>query len=270
MMDLSQWAMEWVSIDKLMVAGRVLFMLAVGLLTAKLAATAAGRLMAGRMAPQQSMIAQRVIRYGMTVLVMVTALNELGFDLSIFVGAAGILTVAIGFASQTSASNLISGLFLMGEQPFVVGDVIRVGATTGEVISVDLLSVKLRTFDNLLVRIPNESLLRSELINVTHYPIRRVDILLRVHYKDDFLRVREVLSEVADGNTMALDEPSPIFIIQGFEECFQSIQFSVWTARHNYLPLKTELYAQIKQAFDRNNISFPYPHRIVHLQDEES
>ena len=82
--------------------------------------------------------------------------------------AAGLLTVALGFAAQTSASNLISGLFLLGERPFVVGDVIRLASgITGEVVGIDLLSVKIRTFDNLLVRVPNETLLKSELTNLT-------------------------------------------------------------------------------------------------------
>ena len=84
---------------------------------------------------------KRAIFYGIMILMSMSALRELGFDLSVILGAAGILSVAIGFASQTSASNLISGLFLMMERPFSIGDVIRVEQTTGEVISIDLLSV---------------------------------------------------------------------------------------------------------------------------------
>ena len=76
-------------------------------------------------------------------------------------GTAGIAGIAIGFASQTSVSNIISGIFLISERPFSVGDQIQVGTTKGIILSIDLLSVKLRTFENQLIRIPNESLIKS-------------------------------------------------------------------------------------------------------------
>src|SRR5690606_3033117 len=129
----------------------------------------------------------------------------LGFSLSVLLGAAGVLSVALGFASQTSASNLISGLFLIGEQPFQLGDTIKVGNTTGEVLSIDLLSVKLRTFDNLYVRIPNESLIKSEMTNLTRFPIRRFDLLIGVAYKENISQVRQIMQNVADNNPLCMD-----------------------------------------------------------------
>ncbi|MFT6270035.1 MAG: small-conductance mechanosensitive channel [Alphaproteobacteria bacterium] len=132
-------------------------------------------------------------------------MKELGFDLSVVLGAAGIFSVAIGFASQTSASNLISGLFLMMERPFSVGDIIRVESTTGEVISIDLLSVKIRTFDNLFVRIPNESRIKTQVTTLTRFPIRRADLQIGIAYKEDIERVKEILNNVAT-------KPIPILI----------------------------------------------------------
>ena len=123
----------------------------------------------------------------------VSALRELGFDLSVVLGAAGILSVAIGFASQTSTSNLISGLFLMLERPFSIGDVIKVDSTTGEVISIDLLSVKIRTFDNLFVRSPNESMIKTQVTTLTKFPIRRADLQVGIAFKEDIERVKEIL-----------------------------------------------------------------------------
>jgi len=133
----------------------------------------------------------------------------MGFQLSVLLGAAGILSVAIGFASQTSASNLISGLFLIGEGPFAIGDFIRVGTTEGEVLSIDLLSVKLRTPDNLFVRIPNEQLIKSEVVNLTRFAIRRLNLAVGVAYKEDIPRVRHILMQVATDNPLCLNEPAP-------------------------------------------------------------
>jgi small-conductance mechanosensitive channel len=239
--------------------------LALGLLLARLASAGLRRLLAARGTPQQTLIARRTAFYGILGIATVTALNQLGFDLSVLLGAAGILTVAIGFASQTSASNLISGLFLIGERPFVVGDVIRVGGTTGEVITLDLLSVKLRTPDNLLVRIPNETMLRSEITNFTRYPIRRLDLRLRVAYGSDLGRVRALLHEVAEGQPLCLDEPRPTVAILAFGESGLELELWVWARRENFLEVGNTLREAIDAAFGREGIAMALPQRVMQV-----
>ena len=149
------------------------------------------RLSRRRLSPQHALVAEKFLYYFLVVIVALTALHAAGADPSVLLGAAGILTLALGFASQTTVSNLISGLFLVGEQTFKIGDLITVGNKTGLVTSIDLLSVKLRTFDNLLVRLPNEMLLKAEITNLTHHPIRRLDLDISVAYKESIDRVRE-------------------------------------------------------------------------------
>ena len=214
------------------------------------------------------MILRRASLYGITGLFAASALMELGFDLSVLLGAAGILTVAIGFASQTSASNVISGLFLLGERPFAVGDIIRVNGTVGEVLSVDLLSVKLRTFDNLFVRIPNETMIKSEVTNLRRFPIRRVDLQIGVAYKEDLRRVREVLMEVAARNPLCLEEPAPLIIFQGYGDSSINHQFSVWAKTEHFLDLRNSIPVEIKEAFDAHNIEIPFPHRTLYTGSE--
>lgn len=157
-----------------------------------------------------------------------------------------------------------SGLFLVAERPFSAGDIIRVGTTTGEVLSVDLLAVKLRTFDNLFVRIPNESLIKSEVTTLTRFPIRRLDVLVGVAYKEDLNKVRSVLDEVAYTNPLCLEEPKPLYIFQGFGESSLDIQFSVWAKRENFLDLRNSIYQEIKSAFDEHGIEIPFPHRTLY------
>lgn len=212
----------------------------------------------------QSMIIGRLVFYVFWALFIVSALRQLGFQLTALLGAAGILTVALGFASQTSASNLISGLFLLTEHPFGIGDVVRIGATTGEVLSIDLLSVKLRTFDNLFVRIPNETLIKSEVTTLTRFPIRRADLTVGIAYKEDIERVQKILMAVADANPLCLEEPKPLFILIGFGDSSVNIQFSVWAKRENFLELKNSNQIEIKQAFDREGIEIPFPHRTIY------
>ena len=243
---------------------RAIILVIAGFTLAKLVSTTLTRFSSKKLDTHRTMLLKRGSYYIILILFLVTALHQLGFNLSVLLGAAGILTVAIGFASQTSASNLISGLFLVAERPFSVGDVIRVGTTTGEVLSIDLLSVKLRTFDNLYVRIPNESLIKSEVTTLTRFPIRRIDIMVGVAYKEDLKKVRAVLDAVAEKNPLSLEEPKPLYIFQGFGESSLDIQFSVWAKRENFLELKNSIQQEIKEAFDEHGIEIPFPHRTIY------
>ena len=260
----------WTSIYTLMTGERVLSLVravaigSIGIPVARWSSRALVKLWRKRVTAQSAMLIQRLSYYAMIVSIVVMVLDQLGFELSVVLGAAGILTVAVGFASQTSASNIISGLFLIGERPFVVGDFVKIRDTTGEVLSIDLLSVRLRTYDNLLVRVPNETLIKSEITNLSHFPIRRADLQISVAYKENLAEVRKVLEEVANRNPMCLEEPAPMWIFKGFGASGLEIQFSVWAARLNFLDLKNELTEEVKIAFDAHGIEIPFPHVSVY------
>ena len=192
---------------------------------------------------QQAMIFEKIIFYSGIIIILISVLNDFGFKLSHLLGAAGIIGIAVGFASQTSVSNIISGFFLIGEKPFEVNDVIKVGDTTGVVLSIDTLSVKLRTFDNKFVRIPNETLIKSEFTNITKFPIRRVDLNLGVAYKEDIGKVRTVLKDIALKNPLCLNEPEPVIILSGFGSSSVDIFFGVWAVKTDWLKLKNSISA---------------------------
>jgi len=233
-----------------------------GFFLARLAKTGVQKL-TRHLSPQQSMIAGRTASVLVLVITFVVALKQAGIEISVALGAFGIFTVAIGFAAQTSASNLISGLFLMGEKPFVIGDEIQVGQTVGEVISIDLLSAKLRTGDHLLVRIPNETLLRSEITNLTRFSQRRLDIELNLPYKTDVDKVKRLLLPLAETNENAQQEPAPALVYTGFADFAVKVRFSVWTSPAKYAELKAQLLAGISQILEKEGISLASPQRSL-------
>ena len=175
-------------------------------------------------------------------------------------GAAGIAGIAIGFAAQTSISNIISGLFLISEKTFEVGNLIQSGNTTGTVMSIDLLSIKIRTLDNKLVRIPNESIIKNELVNITKFPIRRVDLKISVAYKEKIEKVREILINIAKNNPHCLDNPEPLFLFKEFGDSGLEILFGVWISKTDYVELKNSIMIEIKNRFDEERVEIPFPH----------
>ena len=213
--------------------------------------------------PQSGMMVYKVVFYGGTMIIAIMIMRELGFKLTALLGAAGVAGVAIGFASQTSLSNFISGIFLIAEKSFQVGDVLQIGTTVGTVHSVDLLSLKLRTFDNKLVRIPNEHLVKNEFTNITRFPIRRYDILIGVAYKEDISRVIKVLKEVANQNPYCLDEPEPMVVFKEFADSSMNFQCGVWFANQDFQAVRNTFNHEIKLRFDQEGIEIPFPQRTL-------
>jgi small-conductance mechanosensitive channel len=206
------------------------------------------------------MIINRIIIYTGYTLLGFMVLKELKFDITALFGAAGVVGIIIGVASQTSIGNIISGFFLVSEKSFELGDTVRIGDKAGTVYSIDLLSIKIRTYDNLLLRIPNQTVISSELINVTRFPIRRMDITVGVAYKEDLRKVFEVLQEVARKNPLCLEEPEPLILLQGYGASSIDILFAVWFEKNNYKDVKNSVIIEIKEAFDREGIEIPFPH----------
>lgn len=222
------------------------------------------RLVSHRYTPQEGMVAGKVVLYLGFLIILVTVLMEMGFSLAPLLGAAGIMGIALGFAAQTSVSNVISGFFLMAEKPFVVNDLVQVGQTTGRILSIDMLSVKLRTFDNRFVRIPNENLVKTEFINLTRFPIRRADITVGVAYKEDVTRVREILFQVAREHPRVLMEPEPQFYFQDYGASSLDFLFGIWTRSDHFFEVRNEVREEIKRRFDEEGIEIPFPHRTLY------
>ena len=243
---------------------RVSILLLISLPLLHIASVAVRRFAKRHINEQVAMLTGKGIFYGGCVLLVVVIMQNLGFKLTAILGAAGILGVAIGFASQTSLSNIISGVFLIWERPFEVGDMIKVGDTLGIVLSIDLLSVKLRTTDNRFIRVPNESLIKSQVITVTRFPIRRMDIDIGVAYKENVGRVMEILVEIADNNPYSLDEPRPLVLFKDFGDSALELLLGVWFAKADFLNLKNSIMREIKERFDAEGIEIAFPHLTVY------
>jgi small-conductance mechanosensitive channel len=237
-----------------------------GLFLVRLLAAVTQRYIMKKSTLQRQMIARKAISYTGFVLVLMAVLGELGVKLTALLGAAGIVGIAVGFASQTSVSNIISGLFLISEKPFTVGDVIRIGGTTGIIQSIDLLSIKIRTFDNLFVRIPNEKILTSEVTNITRFPIRRMDITLQVAYGQDLERVHALLAEIARDNPWCLDEPEPVIVFTEFKEGGVDVLFGLWFTKTDFLNLKNSIMKSIASRFQAEGIRFASARRILSIE----
>lgn len=251
---------DFVTPERITLFVRVVLMLAIGLPVIGFVKKIVKRLVKDRLSLQAEVLIVRTVSYVLFLILAVMVLNEFGFKISALLGAAGVFGVAIGFASQTSVSNIISGIFLISEKPFMIGDVIQIGGTLGIVDSIDLLSIKMKTFDNRFVRIPNETMIKSEVINLTRFDIRRAQIVVGVAYKEDVRKVLDILRDIAANLPEALPQPEPLVQVEGFGDSSIDINFGVWTSTANAINMKTEMILAVKERFDKEGIEIPFPH----------
>jgi len=235
------------------------------LISFKILQVVVSRAIKGHVPDQRGILIRKLIRYAGITFAVITIFKQLGIDLSALLGAAGIAGIALGFAAQTSVSNVISGLFLISEKPFQLEDVIQVGDITGIVQSIDLLSIKLQTFDNRYVRIPNETIIKTNVVNITRFPIRRLDVKLMVDYGADLDFVMTVLEDVAHKNVWVLDNPEPLIVMDKFENSGVEILFGLWFEKSNFLQLKNSIMIDVIKRFRLEGITIPFPQMDVHL-----
>lgn len=245
---------------KVITGGLVLI---IGLPLATLIARLTYRVTAVRISLQAGVMISRLVRWLLFAIVLATVLKQFDVDLGAALGAAGIIGIAVGFAAQTSLSNVISGFFLLGEKPFVVGELIEVDGITGTVDNIGMISATVRTLDNRSVRIPNETLVKSTVINITRNPIRRYDLEVGVSYNEDMDNVMRILRETAEANIHCLDEPNPLVIFIGFGDSSINFKLGVWMVKEDYLLVRNSIAQQVHEAFNREGVEIPFPHQVI-------
>ncbi|HAP56111.1 MAG TPA: mechanosensitive ion channel family protein [Spirochaetaceae bacterium] len=207
------WFHDIVSADSVKIAISVFLILVLGLALVRIVFIMTRRFSRKVLPKRSASTLDRLIKYGGYTLVVLMATKKAGFDVSALLGAAGIAGIAIGFAAQTSVANIISGLFLFSEKLFSEGDILQVDSITGVVKTVDLMCVRLQTFDGRLVRVPNETLIKTNIINISYFPQRRFDLWLSLPNDSDLRLAMSCIQRVLDAEPLALKDPAPIQIL---------------------------------------------------------
>ena len=181
------------------------------------------------------------------------------------IGAAGFV---IAFALQNSLSNFASGILMLIYRPFDTGDVINVAGTLGKVESMNLLSTQLRTPDNQLVIVPNNSVWGDVITNITGITQRRVDMVFGVSYTDDIDKTQRILEEIVNGHEMVLKEPAAVVRLHELADSSVNFICRPWVKPENYWDVYWDITREVKRRFDAEDISIPFPQRDVHLYQE--
>jgi small conductance mechanosensitive channel len=214
--------------------------------------------------------AGRVVKILLLIFVFAFAVGFLGYDA--FAGILGLSVVSgfiLGFALQDILGNLASGFMIAITKPFKVGDFVDIAGTAGVIDSVGISITKLKTPDNRRVIIPNSKVYGNTMINFTALDTRRVDLAVGISYSDDIGKAIKVARDVVSKHENVLSDPEPVVAVSGLGNSSVDLIIRPWVKTSDYWPVHRELTRRIKEAFDANDISIPFPQRDVHLFNEK-
>jgi len=210
------------------------------------------------------------IRNLVMIIGVLLAISQLGISLGPLLAGLGIAGFIIGFALQDTLSNFASGIMILLYRPFDVGDVVDAGGVSGKVSHMSLVSTTFMTFDNQKLVVPNNSIWGAVITNVTAQRTRRVDLVFGISYGDDIDKAEKVLREVVDAHDAVLAEPEPTIRLHELGD--SSVNFIVrpWVMTDDYWDTYWDLTKAVKQRFDKEGISIPFPQRDVHVYEHKS
>jgi len=199
----------------------------------------------------------------------ILALYPFGLNLGSLLVAGGFAGIVVGLAAQNSLGNVISGLFLVIEQPLKVGDPVTIGDVSGEVIDLRVMSLLIRTWDGYLVRIPNQTVFNSIITNYSGTRARRIDFIVGVHYDSDIDRAISAIKKYIDDNPYCLVSPSPEVFVDEYADSSINIRIRCWTPTRMWYPAKMDLQTGLKKALEKEGIQIPYPQLDLHIVSSE-
>ncbi len=206
-----------------------------------------------------------MVKYAILAFTIVAVLSRFGVETTSFVAVIGAAGLAIGLALQGTLSNVAAGVMLLLFRPYKVGDFIEGGGLSGTVKAAGLFTTTMATGDNVQIIVPNAQLWGAAIHNYSHNAKRRVDLTIGIGYDDDIDKAIAVLKRLAAADGRIDQDPEPFVEVANLADNAVELVVRVWTDTGSYWPVKFALTKAIKQTFDAEGISFPYPQRHVHV-----
>jgi small conductance mechanosensitive channel len=201
---------------------------------------------------------------------LIIAIAQLGIEVAPLLAGLGIAGFVIGFALQDTLSNFASGLMILVYRPFDVGDLIEAGGVMGKVDQMNLVSTMVLTLDNQMLIVPNKQIWGGVIRNVTHQSKRRVDMKFGIGYSDDIPKAEKVLTEIATSHEKVLKDPEPVVRLHELGDSSVNFVVRPWSKTEDYWDVYWDITREVKQRFDAEGISIPFPQRDVHVyRDDE-
>ncbi|AZV79635.1 mechanosensitive ion channel family protein [Parasedimentitalea marina] len=203
-----------------------------------------------------------IIRWALILVVLVAVLGIFGIQATSLVAMMGAATLAIGLALQGTLSDLAAGFMLVLFRPYKLGQYVDIGGTSGTVKDLNLFITELVTPDNVQIIVPNGQAWGAVITNFSHHETRRVDLVFGIDYGDDANKAKDIILQLANADTRVLKDPEPWVRVTNLGDSSVDLTTRIWCNAADYWELKFAMTQAVKEAFDTNGISIPYPHQV--------
>lgn len=207
----------------------------------------------------------QLAKWAIIIVGLISAIGYMGVPTASFAAVIGGASLAIGLAFQGSLGNLAAGVMLLIFRPFKIGDVVQVGGITAKVAQIDLFTTLMDTPDNRRIIMPNGKIFGSEIENITHHPVRRVDVSVGTAYGSSVDETREVLMRAVKGTQGVLTDPAPEIYLNELGGSAVEWAVRAWSKTPDYWAVKERLTRAVKVSLDEAGISIPFPQMDVHI-----
>lgn len=207
-----------------------------------------------------------IVNVGLKGLLIVAIIGILGIETTSFVALFGAAGLAVGLAFQGTLSNFAGGVLILITRPFKVGDYIESNGHSGTVEAVQILYTDLVTVDNTVIRIPNGSLSNASIVNYSEKATRRVDFQFSAGYEADSAQVIRVLTDIVTNHPQTLKELEPFVRMSEHGKSAIVYTVRVWVNAADYWDVHFDVIEKVKQRFDEEGLSIPYPQMDVHVR----
>jgi small conductance mechanosensitive channel len=202
---------------------------------------------------------QTVLQYMLLTIGVVQASSAVGINMAAVVASLGIAGLTVGFAARDALSNLISGILIFWDRPFVIGDLVEVGDEYGQVDKITLRSTRIVTVDGKMLAVPNTKIINSTVVSYTNFPNLRLDIDVTIAVTEDIDHVRTVLLDLVSQDADFLDKPPPRVVVVALNNYNLALQLQVWLDdERQHIPKRFELRERVFEALTHAGVEMPF------------
>ena len=211
-----------------------------------------------------------LIHGALVIFIVIAAIGKLGVQTTSFVAVIGAAGLAVGLALQGSLSNFAAGVLLILFKPFKAGDFVKAGGEAGVIVEVGILTTEMKTPDNIQIIMPNSSIMGGSITNVSAHPTRRVDMTVGVGDGDDLNKAKQIMEDLLAADERVLKDPAVTIAVANLGD--SSVDFVVrpWVKSADYWAVKFDFTKAVKEKFDAEGISIPFPQRDIHVFQENA
>ena len=201
----------------------------------------------------------------------IIVLDQLGLNVTVLIGGLSIAGVIAGFAARDSLENFISGITILVDKPFQVGDYIEMEDEYGQVDEITLRSTRVRTVRNEIIVLPNLEMITQRVINHTKRNVLRIDIEFGIAYKEYPEEAREVLLPLVEDDDRIFSEPSPSVVVTEMNDSSVDMALRFYTRDPSQeLPIRWEYTEKVRETLREADIEIPFPHRQLFLDEAKA